>query len=85
LRRAAVSIPSNIAEGHGRLSDRAFRVFLGHARGSLCEVQTQVQLAGDFGYVPVATLTPLLRECEELGRMLDGLMASLRPDRVGSE
>lgn len=79
LRRAAVSVPSNIAEGHGRLSDQGFRVFLGQARGSLCEVQTQVILAADLGYVEASSIAPMLRECEEIARMLNGLITSLGP------
>jgi four helix bundle protein len=49
LRRAAVSIPSNIAEGQGRLSEKEFRYFLGQARGSLMEVETQLQIAKNLG------------------------------------
>jgi len=78
LRRAAVSVPSNIAEGHGRLSDLGFRVFLGQARGSLCEVQTQVMLAADLGYVQPISISPLLDECDEIARMINGLIASLK-------
>jgi four helix bundle protein len=51
IQRAAVSVPSNVAEGHGRLTDLQFRHFLGNARGSLCEVQTQIELARNLGYI----------------------------------
>ncbi len=78
LRRAAVSVPSNIAEGHGRLSDKAFAVFLGQARGSLYELETQLELAKSLGYLPESQLQKLLAESSEIGRMLNGLLKTLR-------
>jgi len=51
MRRAAISVPNNIAEGYGQLTDLQFRHFLGVARESLCELQTQIELAVDLGYV----------------------------------
>jgi four helix bundle protein len=51
IRCAAVSVPGNIAEGHGRLTDSQFRHFMGNAQGSLYEMQTQVESAGDLGYL----------------------------------
>ncbi len=77
LRRAAVSIPSNIAEGQGRLSQNEFRYFLGQARGSLMEVETQLQIARNLGYLDVKHLDDLLKACAEVGRILNGLLASV--------
>ena len=51
LRRSSVSVASNIAEGQGRLSKGEFRQFLGHARGSLIEMETQILIAGNLGYL----------------------------------
>ena len=78
LRRAAVSVPSNIAEGHGRLSDKVFRVFLGQARGSLYEVETQLILSADLGFLPSADAQKLVSDCHEVGRLINGLVRSLK-------
>ena len=77
LRRAAVSIPSNIAEGQGRLSEKEFCYFLGQARGSLMEVETQLQIAQNLGYLESEGTDALLKACAEAGRILNGLLASI--------
>jgi len=77
LRRAAVSIPSNIAEGQGRLSTKEFRYFLGQARGSLMEVETQLQIAKNLGYAQEANIAQTLGMCSEVGKILNGLLASV--------
>jgi len=77
VRRAAVSIPSNIAEGQGRLSEKEFRYFLGQARGSLMEVETQLQIAQNLGYLESEKTSILLKACAEIGRILNGLLASI--------
>ena len=77
LRRAAVSIPSNIAEGQARLSTGEFRQFLGNARGSLVEVETQVLLARELGYLERDESEKLLAAAAEVGRILNGLLNSL--------
>jgi four helix bundle protein len=77
LRRAAVSIPSNIAEGQGRLSEKEFRHFLGQARGSLMEVETQPQIAENLGYLQKELTASLLQSCAEVGRIRNGLLASV--------
>jgi four helix bundle protein len=81
LQRAAVSVPSNIAEGYGRLTDLQFRHFLGNARGSLCELQTQVELACDLGYIGKETLKELMEKSSEVARLINGLITSLREVR----
>jgi four helix bundle protein len=82
LRRAAVSMPSNIAEGHGRLSDKAFAVFLGNARGSLFELETQLELACDLGFIDRNQSERLVVEVNEIARMLNGLLSELAGDAV---
>jgi four helix bundle protein len=77
LRRAAVSIPSNIAEGQGRLSHKDFRHFLGQARGSLMEVETQLQIARNLAYLNDSEAEALLEACAEVGRILNGLITSM--------
>jgi four helix bundle protein len=77
LRRAAVSVPSNIAEGQARLSTGEFRQFLGNARGSLMEVETQILIARDLAYLDENQSEHLLGAAAEVGRILNGLLASL--------
>ena len=78
LRRSAVSIPSNIAEGQGRCSTGEFRQFLGHARGSLVELETQVSIAENLGYLNRQQSKLLLDRAAEIGRILNGLINSLK-------
>lgn len=77
LRRAAVSIPSNIAEGHGRETTREFTRFISIARGSLAEVETQLEVVSRLGMLSAECLLPILDQCDELGRILRGLRKSL--------
>jgi four helix bundle protein len=78
LRRAAVSVPSNIAEGQGRATKGEFIQFLCHARGSLYEVETQVVISRNLGYISVAQQESILNSLSELGRILNGLITSLQ-------
>jgi four helix bundle protein len=73
LRRAAVSVPSNIAEGYGRNSPNELHQFIGISRGSLAEVETQIEIAVRLGYLPAADGSALLERILELGRILAGL------------
>ena len=77
LRRAAVSVPSNIAEGKAHYSNRDFVRFLRHARGSLAEIETQVLIAHQRKYLTDTTMTQLTQKLDELGRILSGLINSL--------
>lgn len=77
LRRAAISVPSNIAEGQSRLSTGEFRHFLGQARGSLAEVETQIVIAEKLEYLNETCARDLLRSAAEVGRILNGLLNSL--------
>jgi len=78
IRRAAVSVPSNIAEGHGKLSRKEYQHFLGHARGSLAEVETQMMIAQNLGYLNAEVVSRILDLSAEVGRILNGLLASLK-------
>jgi len=78
VRRAAVSVPSNIAEGFGRRATRDYLRHLGIAYGSLLEVETQLQIAGMLSYLDSAALNRLLGQCAECGKILNGLITSLR-------
>jgi len=77
MRRAAVSVPSNIAEGKGHRSNKEFVHFLFHARGSLWELQTQVILAEQLGLVSKPESSTLLATAEDVSRALNGLITSL--------
>jgi len=83
MRRAAVSIPSNIAEGHGRMSTGEFKQFLGHALGSLMEIETQVVIARALTYIDSKTANQLLEHIAEIGRILNGLLRSLSAGKSG--
>jgi four helix bundle protein len=82
LRRAAVSIPSNIAEGQGRATTGEFIQFLCHARGSLYEVETQVVISRKLGYITVEQQESLSDALSELGRILNGLITSLQRKKL---
>ena len=77
IRRASVSVPSNIAEGQGRLTPGEFRHFLGQARGSLLEAETQLSIALDLGFVSKETFEGLERESYQVLGLLDRLINSL--------
>jgi four helix bundle protein len=76
IRRSAVSVPSNIAEGHGRFTRGEWQQFLGHARGSLLELHTQLLLAERLGMTEAPALARTIELCEEVGRILNGLIRS---------
>jgi four helix bundle protein len=77
IRRAAVSVPSNIAEGKGHRSDKEFVHFLLHARGSLLELQTQLLISEELQYVRQEEARQLLTLAEGVGRALSGLINSM--------
>jgi four helix bundle protein len=85
IRRAAVSVPSNIAEGHGRLGTGEYRQFLGVARGSNFELQTQLEIARALGFGD----SKLLDEAEgvsfEVGKMISGILSTIKKKDQGQE
>lgn len=76
MRRSAVSVPSNIAEGHARLNTNEFRQFLGIARGSNSELQTQLELAKALGYSDRTSVQSAEKLSHEVGRMLYSILAT---------
>lgn len=74
MRRAAVSIPSNVAEGKGRWSRKEFRQFLFNARGSLLELETQIMIARELGYFSIQQSDQLQMLAARVGRSLAGLL-----------
>jgi four helix bundle protein len=78
MRRAAVSIPSNIAEGAARNSRKEFINFLHIAQGSSAELETQILISSNLDFVTPDQADPLLQELEEISRMIIGLQKSLR-------
>jgi four helix bundle protein len=81
LRRAVVSIPSNIAEGRGRNSPKEFVYHLSVAYGSLMEAETQIQIAANLSYVSQVEADKLIAQAAEVGRMLNGLSRSLAQNK----
>ncbi|HEV2322801.1 MAG TPA: four helix bundle protein [Terracidiphilus sp.] len=79
LRRASVSVASNIAEGYGRSSKGEYVQFLGHARGSNCEVQTQLLISKTLGFGSKGSHLEAQKLSEEVSRMLVAIMRKLKP------
>jgi four helix bundle protein len=78
LRRAGISIPSNIAEGQARWSKKPFLLHLSIAHGSLCEVETRIMLASRLGYLSELQRNGMMGQCSEVNRLLNGLAKSLK-------
>jgi four helix bundle protein len=78
MRRAAVSVASNIAEGYGRSTKGEYVLFLGHARGSCSEIETQIVIAKALGFGTPRDLASAESLCNDVGRLLGALMKSLR-------
>jgi len=78
IRRAAVSIAANIAEGYGRENSGSYIQFLRMSQGSLKELETHLILSARVSLVPTANVEPLLEQCDELGKMLRSLIRSIQ-------
>lgn len=73
IRRAAVSIPANLAEGAGRRSPKEFAHFLSNSQGSASELETELIIANRLGYLDEATFAKLISQLERIGRLITGL------------
>ncbi len=78
MRRAAISIPSNISEGQQRYSNRDFKHFLLIAKGSLGELETQIMICERLDYLKKEQTQKLYNQCIEIGKMLNGLINSMQ-------
>jgi four helix bundle protein len=78
IRRAASSVPANIAEGHGRENTGSFVQYLRISQGSLKELETHLLLSERVDILPVADLQSILVQCESLGKMIRALIRSLQ-------
>ena len=82
LRRAAVSVPANIAEGHGRVHRAEYVHHVSIARGSLLELETILLLSLELGHSKATTVAPLLETAAEVGRMIGALLRALQRSKV---
>ncbi len=80
MRRAAVSVPCNIAEGQGRSTQKDYRHFVIQARGSVLELQTQIVISEELDFIDASTRNELKKQADEVGRMLNGLLRYLTPN-----
>ena len=78
IRRAAISIPSNIAEGRSKRTTREFMRYVSISCGSLAELETQLMISENLGYLKSNALQPVFEELTNLTRMLNGLLAGLQ-------
>lgn len=78
ITRAGLSIPSNIAEGHERNSDKELANFLNYAKGSAGELRTQIYIGMEIGYINNEIGNAWINECEEISKMLHGLIRTVR-------
>jgi len=81
IRRAAVSIPANIAEGAARHSTKEFAHFLSNAQGSASELETELIIANRLGYVDETTFSQIISDLERIGRLITGLVKHLQKPR----
>jgi four helix bundle protein len=82
IRRASVSIPSNIAEGNGRQNPNEFKIFLRYAKGSAAELETQLLLCQRIGYLSSNDIAPALALLTEISKMLSTLVKSCSSSRI---
>jgi four helix bundle protein len=78
IRKAAVSVPSNIAEGKGRQTKRDYLQFLYRARGPMLETETQMEISRNLGYMEESKFLALFEQAAEAGRILNGLITNVR-------